>query len=133
MMNWFKNNGVPALRIAAKRRQLDRTEQWLEILRSSDHRPVVLFKHSRRCGLSSLVLKRFEERFLTDEFQYFSYYLLDILQHRHISDQVARDLGIAHESPQVILISEGGARIDASHYDIMDVLDSFREIKGQMS
>lgn len=133
MMHWFKNKDAPALRNAAKRRQLDRTDQWFEILRCSADRPVVLFKHSRRCGLSGLVLKRFEDRFLTDEFQGFSYYLLDIVQHRHVSDQVASDLGIVHESPQVILISQGEARIDASHYDIMDVLESFREFKVQMS
>ena len=124
-MRWCKKKSIPGIGHVLKRRNLDRSDQWHEVLGCSADRPVVLFKHSRRCGLSSVVLKRFEKGFLTDDFREFSYYFLDVVQDRQISDQVARDLQVVHESPQVILISKGEAAMHASHYDIVDLTDNF--------
>lgn len=133
MMQWFKSKKIQADGNAPKRRELDTPELWKEILKDSYGRPVVLFKHSSRCGLSAMVLKRFEEGFLLDEFRDFSYFLLDVVRYRHISDLVARELLTLHESPQVILIHNRQALIDASHYDIVALPDRFREFKLQLT
>ncbi len=42
-------------------------------------------------------------------------YLLDLISYRDVSNQIASNLGIEHQSPQLILIKEGRAVYDASH------------------
>ncbi len=48
---------------------------------------------------------------------YLSYYL-DLLNHRNISDQIALDFGIPHQSPQVLLIKNGKCIYHQSHSGI---------------
>ncbi len=45
-------------------------------------------------------------------------YMIDVLTAREVSNQVAKDWGIQHESPQVLLISQGKVVYSASHTDI---------------
>lgn len=47
-----------------------------------------------------------------------SFYFLDLLKYRHISNLVAETFQVYHESPQLILIKDGEAEYDASHFDI---------------
>ena len=50
-------------------------------------------------------------------------YYLDLLSHRDISRKIAELFDVEHQSPQAILVQNGEAIYDASHYDI-----SFAEI-----
>jgi len=43
---------------------------------------------------------------------------LDLLRHRDISKAIASELQVHHESPQMILLIDGEAVHDASHFDI---------------
>jgi bacillithiol system protein YtxJ len=45
-------------------------------------------------------------------------YFLDLIAHRELSNLVAREFGVPHESPQVLLIKNGEAIYDNSHYGI---------------
>jgi len=45
-------------------------------------------------------------------------YLLDLLAYRVLSDKVASDYGIIHESPQVLIIKNGKCIYSSSHSDI---------------
>jgi bacillithiol system protein YtxJ len=45
-------------------------------------------------------------------------YYLDLIAHRDISNQIAVDFGVEHESPQFILIKNGEATYHESHYGI---------------
>ena len=40
---------------------LEHQQQWTEIQDLSHQQPVYVFKHSSNCGISSMVLKRFEK------------------------------------------------------------------------
>lgn len=79
--------------------------------------PVVIYKHSTRCAISSVVLHRMERN---AELQKVSatYYFLDLIRYRDISNQVAARFGVRHESPQVILISNGRVIWHGSHGEI---------------
>ena len=42
-------------------------------------------------------------------------YFLDILNYRDISNQIAQDFQVNHESPQLLLIKDGECVLDQSH------------------
>lgn len=93
------------------------TESQLEELKSkSNQKPQVIFKHSTRCIISKMALKQFENEYsFADQVDL---YLLDLLQNRDISNQVATDFEIQHQSPQLILIQNGKAIYHISHENI---------------
>ena len=68
--------------------------------------PVVLYKHSSRCGVSAVALEEVD-RFAKEHPDAARIYLLDLLAHRDVSDAVASRLGIRHESPQAIFLRDG--------------------------
>lgn len=87
---------------------------WNKAVEESFHKPVVLFKHSTRCGISAhklhdLVL---EWNFSTDDL---TLYYLDLLTYRSISDLIAKETRIIHQSPQLILLKNGKAADNTSH------------------
>jgi bacillithiol system protein YtxJ len=43
---------------------------------------------------------------------------LDLIAYRALSDQIAKDFGVAHESPQILVIREGKVVYHESHYGI---------------
>lgn len=83
----------------------------------SFERPVVLFKHSVSCGISAGAKYRLEQEwnFNTEEL---SFYYLDLLAYRSISNKIAEDLGVTHQSPQVIILKDGQAVYNTSHHMI---------------
>ena len=80
-----------------------------EMVAESTEKPVVVFKHSTRCGVSRMVLKQFENEFdLHDEI---TPYFLDLLAHRTISNEIAKRFDVFHQSPQLIVIKDGKIKI----------------------
>lgn len=47
-----------------------------------------------------------------------SLYFLDIINHRDISNQIAQDFQVHHQSPQLLLIKDGECILDQSHSGI---------------
>ena len=80
-------------------------------------KPQVLFKHSTSCGLSGMMLRRFEKQgeMMGDEADF---YLLDLIRHRELSNEVARRYAVPHQSPQLLILDKNGVREHASHGDI---------------
>ena len=83
----------------------------------SCERPVLLFKHSRTCGISCEALDELHAHVETAEPQA-AYKLITVQSHRGLSDQAARRLGIRHETPQAILLRDGRPVWTASHFRI---------------
>lgn len=83
----------------------------------SFEKPVVLFKHSVTCGISGSAKYSLEQAwdFSKEEL---SFYYLDLLAFRPISNKIAENLGVVHQSPQVILVKNGKAVFDTSHHAI---------------
>ncbi len=79
-------------------------------------RPVVLFKHSTRCSVSSTVWDRLRrgEAALAGADCYF----LDLIAHRDVSNAIASRYGVVHESPQLIVVRNGQAVWNESHFGI---------------
>lgn len=77
----------------------------------------LIFKHSTRCAVSIMALKSFEGLWSLSEEQC-RIHFLDLLNHRDISNQIAADFGIVHESPQVIVFKGKEVLYHDSHSDI---------------
>ena len=97
-----------------------------EVLKASSQKPVVLFKHSTRCSVSMMVKKTFERSWNQDK-ETIPVYYLDLLEYRPVSNKIAHDLNVEHQSPQVIVVKDGKAIYDASHDDI-DAQEVLRQI-----
>jgi bacillithiol system protein YtxJ len=83
----------------------------------SRERPVLLFKHSRTCGISCAALDELHAHVGEADPQA-SYKLITVQSHRGLSDETAARLGIRHETPQAILLRDGRAVWTASHFRI---------------
>jgi bacillithiol system protein YtxJ len=94
---------------------LNETAQLEEIQRKSNLRPQVIFKHSTRCGTSSLVKRRLER---DEPDAGIDFYFLDLIHFRAVSNKIAEIFGIGHESPQLLLIKNGKCVYDESHLGI---------------
>lgn len=81
---------------------------------------VFIFKHSTRCVVSRAVLKQFEQLF-DDSHQQIKVYYLDLLNYRNISNEIATQFQVDHQSPQLIVIKNEVAVANASHYEITQI------------
>ena len=95
--------------------ELKEEAQLDEIVLRSKETPQVIFKHSTRCSISSMAKSRLER---AASFPNINYYILDLIQHRNISQKIAEDFHVHHESPQILLIKDGNCVYDESHSGI---------------
>lgn len=93
-------------------------EQLEEIDAASQSQPVVIFKHSTRCSISSAALNRLERKWDDEQTNGVKTYLLDLIAHREVSNEIARRYGVEHQSPQVLVIQNGSCSYDNSHFGI---------------
>ena len=89
-------------------------EQVQKIIDSSKDKPQVFFKHSTRCSISSMVLRRFEGSGILDRSTVDCWYL-DLLSYRAISEEIAHQSHVVHQSPQAILFVDGQMCYAESH------------------
>jgi bacillithiol system protein YtxJ len=111
-MNWIKLNSI---------------EQLEEIDRLSQTQPVLIFKHSTRCSISSTALNRFEKQYKPEDVTLLPAYYLDLLTYRPISIEIANRSGIVHQSPQALLIKDGKCTHESTHFEI-----DYSEIKSKL-
>lgn len=77
----------------------------------------LIFKHSTRCSISMMVKKRFEldwDKLPGD----LPIYFLDLIKYRELSNKIAIDFQVHHESPQLLLIKDGECILDLSHGEV---------------
>jgi bacillithiol system protein YtxJ len=101
-------------KVEAKFYTLDNIKLLDEVDTISKTKPVVLFKHSTRCSISRFALKRFDAEYNYTDDQ-IDWYLLDLLNHRDISNEMAHRYKVEHQSPQIIVIRNGKAVFSSTH------------------
>jgi bacillithiol system protein YtxJ len=80
-------------------------------------RPVLLFKHSRTCGVSCEALDELHAH-VEQSPMCATYKVITVQSHRAVSDHAAARLGIRHATPQAILLRDGRPVWNASHFRI---------------
>ena len=97
---------------------LETRTQFEELRQESQNQYVLIFKHSRSCSTSRMVLDRLERNWKLNEMQSVKSYFLDLLSYREISNLIATTFSVQHESPQVIVIRNGKPVVNYSHFEI---------------
>lgn len=94
---------------------LVREEQLEEIKEAKGFN--VIFIHNTTCPISKRVRSKFEQdaNLLTGVQDV---YFLDLLAHQNISDEIAEDFKVKHQSPQLLLIKDGECIYNEALYDI---------------
>ncbi|UZO80806.1 bacillithiol system redox-active protein YtxJ [Aquimarina sp. ERC-38] len=95
-------------------KELKSSDQLKTIREDSKNRTQAIFKHSTRCGISKMALRNFESSFDLEGEQVDLYYL-DLLNHKDISQDIAAEFQVFHESPQFIVIRNGETVHHSSH------------------
>jgi bacillithiol system protein YtxJ len=80
------------------------------LISDSKQRAVIIFKHSNACPISARAYREMQQ--LRDV------NLLEIQATPEISREIEKLTGVRHESPQVILMRDGKAVWNASHFDV---------------
>ncbi len=95
------------------------TDQLLVAVNSSEELPFLIFKHSTRCSISSIVLNKFRTKYKdTDAVKIFQ---LDLIKYRALSNEIAEIFEVEHQSPQVIVVKNKKVIHQASHYEINEM------------
>jgi bacillithiol system protein YtxJ len=97
--------------------ELKETEQWNGLLEKSKDVPVVILKHSLICPISARAFQKIDEAEKKGQLPS-DLYLLIVQRQEDLSDKIARDLSVQHESPQVIVIKDQKAVDHVSHFNI---------------
>ena len=83
---------------------------WGQLLTASKERPILIFKHSNACGVSSAAFREMEKLENVN--------LLEVQSARELSNEIEATTGVTHETPQVIVLRDGKAVWNASHYRV---------------
>ena len=81
------------------------------LISDSTQKPVIVFKHSTACSISSRAYREMEK--LEGQVN-----ILEVQSAREVSRELANRTGIRHETPQVIVLRDGKAVWNASHFDV---------------
>ena len=87
-------------------------------LADSSKRLLLIFKHSATCSISSRAFNELKRHLAESASSDVDYGLIVVQNARSVSNAAAEKLGIEHASPQAILVRNGRALWNASHYDI---------------
>ena len=90
--------------------QLEHDTDWERILTLPQ---AVIYKHSPICSLSSFALP--EVRRFEASRPDVPVFMVDVITQRGLSQRIADDLDLRHQSPQVIVLNEGAVTWHASH------------------
>lgn len=96
---------------------LDREDQLSAIITQSYEQPVAIFKHSVSCGISNMAKFQLENGWDIPEDQ-LAFYYLDLLSYRSVSNAIAQQLSVIHQSPQLILLENGEVVFHTSHHGV---------------
>jgi bacillithiol system protein YtxJ len=105
---------------------VQRIDELESLLAESEKRPLLLFKHSRSCGISAEALdeliehlnSRLEAAAHEASAHHPRYAVVTVQTHREVSNAVAAKLGVRHETPQAIIVRGGKAVWSASHFRV---------------
>lgn len=95
--------------------ELKQESDLATILEESQRGPVLVLKHSTTCPISAGAYRRVDAYLEGRGESSVPVYLVKVIEARPLSNAIARESGVQHASPQMILFHQGRARWDTSH------------------
>ena len=97
--------------------QITTEQQVRDIVAKSNEKPQIIFKDSVTCGISAYAKERLingnDVLIAKADFNY-----LDLLSYRSVSNFIADELNVIHQSPQIIVLKDGEVVYRVSHHSI---------------
>lgn len=84
------------------------------LVQKSKRRPQLIYKHSHRCSVCFVAKGRLENA-AEDILDEADMHFINVVKNREVSDRIASQLNVRHESPQAILLVNGEVVWHASH------------------
>lgn len=108
----------------SKLKELLTNEDLDQALESSAGKPVFLFKQSTTCPISAAAFSEFNN-FLEASKEDFEPYFVKVRETREVSNKLAEEVNVEHQSPQVLLVKNKEVLWHTSHNKI--TVDSLTE------
>jgi monothiol bacilliredoxin len=87
-----------------------------QLLHKSKTDPVIIFKHSTQCPISTQAYEEFVD--FAEGARNLTCGAVLVIENRRLSSTIAERFGVRHESPQALLIKDGRVVWHASHWSI---------------
>ena len=102
----------------AEWKELTTVTEWEKVWEQSAEQPVLVLKHSTQCPISANAFKESEAYLQNNPRDDVNYVLVKVIESRDVSNKIAADTGVKHESPQLLFVQNKQATWNASHWDI---------------
>jgi len=96
---------------------LSEKEAFYTLLEDSKEKPQIIFKDSTTCGISAHAKHKLESGYEKIAGKA-DFYYLDLQAFRPISNLVAQELKVTHQSPQIIVLKDKKVVYTTSHHAI---------------
>ena len=97
-------------------KELRRREDLDRLLETSRSQPILIFKHSTQCSISGAAYDELLK--FTEAAEDVPCGVVLVIENRSLSNSIASEFGIRHESPQAIVVENGRPKWNASHWSI---------------
>lgn len=101
----------------AEFKEIKNSQELNNLLDESCQRKVILFKHSTTCPISAGAWREVQD-FIKKSPDDVTVGMIKVIESRPVCNQATQDLGVKHDSPQALLISNRQALWHASHYSV---------------
>lgn len=101
----------------AEFKEITCSQEFGEILDESCQRKIILFKHSTTCFISERAWQEVQD-FIQESSDEVLVVMIKVIESRPVCSQVTEDLGVKHQSPQVLLLSNRKILWHASHQSV---------------
>lgn len=111
-------------------KELTTVAEWEQALDDSESRPLFVFKHSTACPISARAYEAYQDHLEHEARHDVVYVLVKVIESRDVSNRIAEDLEIKHESPQAIVVRNKRGSWSESHLAI--TRESIREALNEV-
>ncbi|MBC2724467.1 bacillithiol system redox-active protein YtxJ [Desulfosporosinus sp.] len=101
------------------------------ILEESRLRKIIIFKHSTACPTSARAWQEVQD-FIQESSDEILVVMIKVIESRSISNQLAETLGVKHQSPQVLLLSNRQILWHTSHQTVTQT-NIKKALEGEIS
>ena len=99
-------------------KEITTVEEWDDILKKSSEKDQIILKHSTTCPVSTNALEEYNAYLNENPHENIDYTLVKVRESRPVSNKIEADLGVKHESPQIIYIKDQQKYWSATHWSV---------------
>lgn len=99
-------------------KEITTIEEWDAILNKSNEKDQIILKHSTTCPVSTNALEEYDAYLKENPNENIDYTMVKVRESRPVSNKIEADLGVKHESPQIIYIKDEKKYWSATHWSV---------------